>query len=257
MQIAAGKSTGADTASPVEMMILAIAGMLDGLGHVAVGARSPIPGSAAQLARLRSGGRMRVSILGSRAHSSFTDGGRELFDCAGQGRIDAFFLSGGQIDGGANINLVGVGDIAAYPRAEARFPGSFGSAYLYFVVPRVILFHQEHSPRVLVDKVDFISAPGTSAPGVYRPGGPHALVTTKCVFRFDKARARFTLASLHPGVSASEVRRLTGFEYDAPAEVPTTHTPDADTLRLLRTDIARTIAGTYPVFAAKAWGIGG
>ena len=82
-------------------------------------------------------------------------------------------------------------------------------------------------------------------------------MTTKCVFRFDKARARFTLASLHPGVSASEVRRLTGFEYDAPAEVPTTHTPDADTLRLLRTDIARTIAGTYPVFAAKAWGIGG
>ena len=109
--------------SPVEYMITAIAGMLDGLGHVAVGARSPIPGSAAHLAAARSGGRMRVSILGSRKHSSFTDGARELFDCAGQGRIDAFFLSGGQIDGGANINLVGVGDIAAYPRAEARFPG--------------------------------------------------------------------------------------------------------------------------------------
>ena len=86
-------------ATTTEIMITAIAGMLDGLGHVAVGARSPIPGSAAHLARARSGGRMRVSILGSRTHSSFTDGARELFDCAGQGRIDAFFLSGGQIDG--------------------------------------------------------------------------------------------------------------------------------------------------------------
>lgn len=254
MSAAAGKPGG--DISPVEYMITAISGMLDGLGHVAVGARSPIPGSAAHLAAARSAGRLRVSILGSRKHSSFTDGARELFDCAGQGRIDAFFLSGGQIDGRANINLVGTGDIADYPRAEARFPGSFGSAYLYYVVPRVILFAQEHTPRVLVDKVDFISAPGVSEPGVFRPGGPYALVTTKCVFLFDRNRARFTLASVHPGVSAGDVRQATGFDYDEPAQVPATPMPDADTLGLLRTDVARTVAETYPSFAAKAWGIG-
>lgn len=242
-------------------MITAIAAMLEGLGHVAVGARSPIPGSAAHLASaraVRAGGaaRLRVSILGSRKHSSFTDGARELFDCAGQGRIDAFFLSGGQIDGQANINLVGIGDIASYPRAEARFPGSFGSAYLYFVVPRVILFHTEHSPRVLVPKVDFISAPGVSPPEVYRPGGPHALVTSLCVFRFDRTRARFTLASTHPGVSAADVRAATGFDYDEPAVVPTTPAPDAESLALLRGEVAHTIADTYPAFAAKAWGVG-
>ena len=243
--------------SPVEYMITAIADMLDGLGHVAVGARSPIPGSAAHLAAARSGGRLRVSILGSRQHSSFTDGARELFDCAGQGRIDAFFLSGGQIDGQANINLVGVGDIAAYPRAEARFPGSFGSAYLYYVVPRVILFHQEHTPRVLVDKVDFISAPGTSPADVYRPGGPYALVTTRCVFRFDRSSARFRLASVHEeGVSISELRAATGFDFDAPVSVPVTPRPNADVLHTLRTTVAHTVADTYPAFAAKAWGIG-
>ena len=231
----ADKDSGGEDASPVEYMITAIADMLDGLGHVAVGARSPIPGSAAHLAAARSGGRLRVSILGSRKHSSFTDGARELFDCAGQGRIDAFFLSGGQIDGGANINLVGVGDIAAYPRAEARFPGSFGSAYLYYVVPRVILFTQEHSRR---------------------PGGPYALVTPRCVFRFDPDGARFVLASVHPGGTADLVHEATGFAYEAPDSVPVTPTPDADTLRTLRTDVARTIADTYPAFAAKAWGIG-
>jgi glutaconate CoA-transferase, subunit B len=252
----AANEDGSGRPTPVEYMITAIADMLDGLGHVAVGARSPIPGSAAHLATLRSGGRLRVSILGSRRHSSFTDGARELFDCAGQGRIDAFFLSGGQIDGQANINLVAVGDIAVYPRADARFPGSFGSAYLYYVVPRVILFTQEHSPRVLVDKVDFVSAPGTSAPGVHRPGGPYALVTPRSVFRFDRDRARFALASVHPGVTTEEVRAATGFAYDESTSVPATRTPDADTLRTLRGAVARTVAETYPAFAAKAWGIG-
>jgi glutaconate CoA-transferase subunit B len=247
--------SGGRDPSTIEIMITAIAGMLEGLGHVAVGARSPIPGSAAHLARAKSGGKLRVSIQGDRKHSPFTDGSRELFDCAGQGRLDAFFLSGGQIDGSANINLVGVGDIGAYPRARARFPGSFGSAYLYFMVPRVILFHQEHSPRVLVDKVDFISAPGTSDPGIYRPGGPYALVTPLCVFRFDRERARFRLASVHPNVSHETIRDSTGFAYDIPDAIPVTPAPDPETLALLRSDVAKAVAETYPAFARRTWGV--
>ncbi|MEQ1650333.1 MAG: CoA-transferase [Hyphomicrobiaceae bacterium] len=240
---------------PAEIMIAAIAPMLQDLSHVAVGAQSPIPGSAALLARHRSGGRLRVSILGSQKHNPFTDGGRELFDCAGQGRIDAFFLSGGQIDGGANVNLVGVGDIANYPRADQRFPGSFGSSYLYFVIPRVILFREEHTPRTLVKTVDFISAPGTSSPDVYRPGGPYALVTSLCVFTFDKKRARFTLKSLHPGVSKADVRAATGFDYDESADVPQTELFSREDLTVLRTTIASEVAETYPGFAARLWNV--
>ncbi|NJO24049.1 MAG: CoA synthetase [Sphingomonadales bacterium] len=236
-------------------MIGAIAEMLSGLSHIAVGASSPVPGSAALLTRARSGGRTRVSVLGSRENNPFTDGGRELFDCAGQGRIDAFFLSGGQIDGKANINLVGVGDLGDYPRAQARFPGSFGSSYLYFVVPRVILFREEHTPRTLVDKVDFISAPGTSPAEVYRPGGPYALVTSLCVFAFDRTRARFTLKSTHPGVTAADVRAATGFDYDTPAEVPQTSALDAESLMQLRSTVAREVGETYPAFARKHWGV--
>lgn len=249
-----------DTLQPAEIMIAAISRMLDGLGHVACGAQSPIPGSAALLAQARAAGRagappMRVTILGSLANNPFTDGGKELFDAAGQGRIDAFFLSGGQIDGAANVNLVGIGDIDSYPRASQRFPGSFGSAYLYFVVPRVILFREEHSPRVLVDKVDFISAPGTSPKDVYRPGGPYGLVTSLCVFSFDRARARFSLQSLHPGVTADDVRAATGFAYDAAETVPVTEGLDAAELRLLRTTVAQRVGATYPAFARKTWGV--
>ena len=100
-----------------ELLVAAVARLLEGVGHVAVGASSPIPGAGAFLARALSGDRVRVSVLGSRRFNFFTDGGREMFDCAAQGRIGAFFLGGGQIDGEGNINLVAV-----------RWPGSFGSS---------------------------------------------------------------------------------------------------------------------------------
>ena len=233
--------------TPQELLIAAIVRMLHGLNHVAVGASSPIPGAAALAARKLSGGHLRVSVLGSRKNNFFTDGGRELFDCAAQGRIDAFFLGGGQIDGEANINLVGTG---AYPRTDVRWPGSFGSAYLYFLVPRVILFREEHTPRVFVPKVDFVSAPGVSEPNVYRPGGPYALLTGKALFSFDKEHRRFRLETVHPGSSVADVVASTGFEFDRMAHVDETPAPEPELLALLRGSVRDEIAETYPHFAA-------
>jgi glutaconate CoA-transferase, subunit B len=237
---------------PEELLIDVLAGMLEGMVHVAVGAASPIPGAAALLARERSGGRMRISVLGSERRNPFTDGGVELFDCAAQGRIDAFFLGGGQIDGEANINLVGVG---GYPNSRVRWPGSFGSAYLYFLVPRVILFREEHTRRVLVPKVEFISAPGTSPAQVYRPGGPHALVTGRCVFAFDRERGRFRLHSIHPGHALDEVLTNTGFEFDLPEALSETPAPSPETLARIRGPVGAAIAETYPRFAAEVLAI--
>lgn len=233
-----------------EVMIAAIARMLSGLSHVAVGAASPIPGSAALLARHLSGGEMRVSLLGRVSSPTFTDGAKELFDCAAQGRIDAFFLSGAQIDGQANINLVYIGDP---DEPKARFPGSFGSAYLYFVVPRVILFRQEHTPRTLVEKVDFISAPGHSDENIYRPGGPYGLVTGRCVFDFDPSEGRFRLASVHPGHSIEEVHENTGFKFELPedGQVPETEKPNAEWLELMRGPVGDEIREVYPGFARE------
>jgi glutaconate CoA-transferase subunit B len=238
--------TAIDSRSP-QFLIAVLAGLIAGARHIAVGASSPIPGSAALLVRRRSGGATRVTVLGSRVNNAFTDGGRELFDCAAQGRIDVFFLGGGQIDGEANINLVGTG---GYPRSAVRFPGSFGSAYLYFLVPRVILFREEHSRRVFVPKVEFISAPGWSPPEVYRPGGPVALLTSLCLFGYDRARHRFALESVHPGHTLEEVRDHTGFDFEVPASVPTTPAPDAATLAEIRA-VGHEIAETYPQFAAR------
>jgi glutaconate CoA-transferase subunit B len=238
------------TATPQELLIGVIAGLIGDCRHVAVGASSPIPGAGALLARARSAGRLKVSMLGSVRNNFFTNGGVELFDCAAQGRVDAFFLGGGQIDGQGNINLVGAG---TYPRTQVRWPGSFGSAYLYYLVPRVILFREEHSRRVMVEKVDFISAPGASPAGLCRPGGPHALLTNLALFDYDRARRCFRLRSVHPGHTLEELNDNTGFAFDRPESVAVTPEPDAETLALIRGKISGEIAETYPRFAKTAF----
>jgi glutaconate CoA-transferase subunit B len=235
-----------------ELLICRLADELAGDRHVAVGAASPIPGAAALLAQAEAKHRMHVTVLHSQRYNHFVDGGRELFDCAGQGRIDTFFLGGVQIDGQANINLVGLGP---YPETRKRFPGSFGSAFMYFAVPRVILFRDEHSPRTLVERVDFVSAPGTSPDGAWRRGGPSLLVTSLAVMGFDRARARFSLLSVHPGGSADEVAARTGFAFDRPDEVGETPIPSGARLALLRREIAPKVAEFYPVFAERVFGV--
>jgi len=232
-----------------ELLADVIARLIGDVRHVAVGNASPIPATAALLARERGHGKPYVSLLQSRKHNFFTDGARELFDCAGQGRIDVFFLSGGQIDGQGNINLVSIGD---YAHPQVRFPGSFGSAYLYYVVPKVILFRTEHSRRTLVPRVDFVSAPGASEPNVYRPGGPIALVTSRCLFSF--ADGHFTLESVHPGHTVAEVIENTGFDFERPDTAPETPAPTPETLKLIRAVVAPQLAEVYPQFAAGVFG---
>jgi glutaconate CoA-transferase subunit B len=234
-----------------ELLADVITRLIGDVRHIAVGNASPIPAMAALLARARGNGMPCVSLLQSRKHNFFTDGGRELFDCAGQGRIDVFFLSGGEIDGEGNINLVGIGDP---DRPSVRFPGSFGSAHLYYVVPKVVLFRTEHSRRTLVPRVSFVSAPGGNARNVYRPGGPIALVTNRCLFGFDRERRRFRLVSVHPGHTAADIAGNTGFDYDHADVVAETPAPSAATLRLLREVVVPQLAEVYPRFAQKVFG---
>jgi len=234
-----------------EFLICLLARMLAGARSVAAGAGSPVPAAAALLAQALSAGGTTAMILGSNRHGPFNDGGPELFDRAAQGRIEAFFMGGGQIDGAGNVNLVGAGP---YPRSAVRFPGSFGTPYLYLLVPRVILFREEHSRRVLVPKVDFVSAPGAGPEGLHRPGGPEALVTGRSVFRFDRDRRAFRLESLHPGQSLSAVRENTGFDFAVPAGVAETPPPDGAALALLRGPVRDQMAEIYPEFTEARLG---
>jgi glutaconate CoA-transferase subunit B len=219
-----------------ELLAGAIARLIGDAGHLAVGAASPIPAAGAFLAK-QANPALRISMQQKRRGNPFTEGSRELFDLAGQGRIDVFFLGGAQIDGKANINLV---------EAEGRrFPGSFGSAFMYPMVRKVILFREEHSPRVLVPKVEFVSA----------AGNPAALLTGKALFSWQKDKRRFLLESMHPGFTSEDIRAGTGFEYDVSPRLHETPAPGAEELSLLRTVVAKQMALDYPDFTRRVWGI--
>jgi glutaconate CoA-transferase subunit B len=172
----------------------------------------------------------------------------DLFDFAAQGRLDGFFLSPGQIDGSANINLVGTG---TYPNVDVRWPGSHGSPLLYMTIPNVILFRPDHKRRTFVERVDFISAPGVSPPNVYRPGGPSALITSLGYFSFDRASARFRLEGVHPGRTLDEIVENTGFSFDLADAVPATPAPGGEMIDALRSRVAAQAADSYPRFAAQ------
>jgi glutaconate CoA-transferase subunit B len=125
---------------------------------------------------------------------------------------------------------------------------------MYFATPRTILFREEHSRRVLVPRVDIVSAPGTSPPGVWRRGTAQALVTGRCVFRFDARHARFALASVHPGETPESVRMATGFDFDGDDGAPVTADPTARQLALLRGPVCDEMLETYPEFCRRVWG---
>lgn len=234
------------------LLIATLARALDGKRSPLIGTNSPVPAAAALLARELSGGALRPIILGSARHSYLTDDLTELFAAAARGVFDSFFASGGQIDGQANLNSVGLG---AYPDLKVRWPGAHGTPLLYLMIPNVILFLRvDHTREVLPPRVDFVSAPGVSAAGVHRPGGPVALVTRRCVFRFKREEGRFALASLHPGQTVQDVLDNTGFDFDLPPVAPQTPGATPQMLKLLEDKVLPEIQGLYPQFVDRVHG---
>lgn len=214
---------------------------------IAVGTTSPWPAAACLMLKAL-GANFHLFLLEAQGAEGFSAGTGELFDLAAQGRIDLFFLSGGEIDGEANINLIGIG---VWPGETVRFPGSFGSPFLYLLCPRTILFREEHSKRVFPPRVAHISAPGHTPPGVFRRGTASALLTGRAAFCFDAGRRRFSLASLHPGQSRETVREATGFVYDEPDHILPTPEPTPAERAALQGPVAERLAAIYPAFAAR------
>jgi glutaconate CoA-transferase subunit B len=234
-----------DAPAAAELMAIAFARRLNDGETIAVGAVSPIPASACLLARATHAPNARLILLGNADRFPFNGGMQEFYNFALRGKIDVFFGSGAQIDQHGNFNLNVIGD---YARPTVRLPGGRAQGALPFVVKRFYLFRTDHSRRVFVPRVDFVTAPGTSPPEVYRPGGLAAVVTDLCVLELSKARRRLELASLHPGVSLEDVQAKTGFPLHAPTPVPRTPAPTERELELLRGPVREELEAFYPEF---------
>ena len=215
---------------------------------VGVGMTAPIPAAACILAEQIQAPRATIIILGSREYYPFPGGGSELHFLAQRGEMDLFFLSGIQFDRRGNLNLHVIGD---YNAPELRLPGAYGSAMLYYMAHRVILFRTEHTRRTFVEKVDFITGAGVTPKQVHREGGPTLVVTPKAVLAWDAAGGEWVLDRVNPGFTVEEIRENTGFPLRAREPMQTTPPPTERELKLLRTVVAEKLKSIYPEFAEK------
>ena len=181
-----------------ETMIGALARQVQDGDWAACGTLSPLPAAALWLAKETHAPQAEVMVAGS-TDWPFADEWQGFFDLAQAGRLNVFYLSGAQIDGQGNVNLMAVG---AYHKPKVRLPGGAGSAILAYVVERVVLFKTAHEPRGLVSRVDVITAPGFTphlSPR-QRPGRITRLITPKCVLAFASPMPRFWKASIPASV---------------------------------------------------------
>jgi glutaconate CoA-transferase subunit B len=130
----------------------------------------------------------------------------DFYDLCTRGRMDLCFLGAAQVDGAGNTNVSAIGD---WHRPKVRLPGGGGGAVMLPTARRTVTWRTEHSTRVLVDKLDFVTAAGGMA-GVVTP-----------IAVFVKRAGRLALQSWHPEVSLEEVRRRTGFAFEAQAAAVT------------------------------------
>jgi glutaconate CoA-transferase subunit B len=227
---------------------------------VEVGANLPVPRAGALLAHLTHGPNMTVMLAMTKAYLAdepvieefefITDVGAmrwaeayyqhdQLLNNQRRRRNGVFFCGGIQIDRFGNSNLIGIGK--DYKRLDFRGPGAIGTCNATVQSGRWHLVTMAHTPRVLVDRVDYVSALGygRGEPDLRKQlglpnGGPSSIITPLCVFDFDEETHHARLKSVHPGVDVTEVVERTGFGFDVAKDVPITPGPSAEELRLLR-----------------------
>jgi glutaconate CoA-transferase subunit B len=232
--------------TPEELMAVIISREVRDFETVGVGAASPIPAAGCILAEQLQAPHATLIILGSKEYYPFPAGSSELHFLAQRGDMDLFFLSGLQMDRYGNINLHVLGD---YNSPQMRLPGAYGSAMLYYMAHRVILFRTEHSRRTFVEKVDFITAAGVTPENVYREGGPTLVVTPKAILSWDGKAGEWLLDAVNPGSTVDDVQANTGFNLRVSPGVRMTPPPTEQELLALRTIVRPKLERIYPEFA--------
>lgn len=171
-----------------------------------------------------SGSQVTEGWLPYRRHLAMVAGGRRHV-----------MMGASQLDRYGNQNISCVGDWAKPRRQLLGVRGApvntLNNPTSYWV-PR-------HSPRVFVERVDMVSGVGydraaAAEPVTTRFHEIRRVITDLAVLDFATPDRSLRLLSVHPGVTAGQVREATGFPLAVPEEVPHTRMPSAEELRLIR-----------------------
>jgi len=157
----------------------------------------------------------------------------DIFDAIFTDRF-RIWINPAQIDAHGNVNISAIGP---WEKPKVALVGSRGIPEDTSHLSQGLYYLTQHSPRTVVERVDFVSGAG------YGPerervlgahGAPTCLVTDLGVFGWNRETGRMVARTLHPGVTADAVRAATGFPIEIPAAVPATEPPSAGEIQVIR-----------------------
>src|SRR5208282_4142306 len=161
------------------------------------------------------------------------------------GRVDVGFLGAAQIDKFGNINTTIIGGTYEAPRV--RLPGAGGAPEIATAAKEVAIILKQ-SKRAFVERLDFVTSSGyfdepqLNGDTGRRGRGPTTVITDLGIMASDPSTRELILTTLHPGVSAEQVREATGWELKMASRLAVTSQPTAAELAALRDLHARTAA---------------
>jgi glutaconate CoA-transferase, subunit B len=165
----------------------------------------------------------------------------EIMSACQRGVVDYTFLGGAQIDMYGNLNSTMVGTDIQKPKV--RLPGSGGANDLASLCWKTLII-TPHDKRHFVAKVDFLTTPGyLSGPGAREAAGlppntgPYKVISTLALMGYDAVTKRMCVESLHPGVTADDIRNNTGFEILFVDNLTITSEPTNEELQILRSEV--------------------
>ncbi|EXG82403.1 CoA-transferase subunit beta [Cryptosporangium arvum] len=236
-----------DDVTRAEICVIACADAWRGAGEVLAHAVGTVPTISARLARLTHSPDLVLTdgeaflmsepppLGGTAATGGQIEGWapfRAIFDILNSGRRQSM-MGASQIDryGNQNISLIGDWDRPKRQLIGAR--GAPGNT----VNHRTDYWVSRHSAKVFVEHVDVVCGVGNDRARAHPSGSLKyhdlgVVVTNLAVLGYD-ADGRLEVRSLHPDVTAEEVKANTGFPIDC-SDAPPTRQPTPDELRLIR-----------------------
>jgi len=158
-----------------------------------------------------------------------------------RGYFDLGMLGGAQVDKYGNLNSTAIFGQGSYAQPKTRLPGSGGANDIAISAKRTLIMMNQQKRRFL-EKVDFITSPGyLDGPGFrekygYPGNGPAVIISNMAIFRFDAETKEAYLDSVHPGVSAEDVRKEVSWDLKVSNDLKTTPPPtkrEAEIIRIL------------------------
>jgi len=159
---------------------------------------------------------------------------RKVFDVVAYGKRHVM-MGATQVDRHGNQNISAIGDFERPTRQLLGSRGAPGNT----VNNRTSYWVPKHSDRVFVERVDTVCGVGPkrakeAGPAASRYNDIHRIVSNLAVFDVSGPDDTVRLLSVHPGVSADEVQRATGFDLGVDGPVETTREPSSTELVIIR-----------------------